>query len=80
MILHYDDGDLEGHFKGLKRRGQGVIVGFDVDNVDAYYDLIHGKGAPLKQAPKDEPWGDRDFAVIDPDGFEIWFSESIKKR
>src|SRR5215475_4477267 len=39
----------------------------DVDQLAA---AIVSRGGVLAQPPKDEPWGTRDFAVTDPDGFQ----------
>jgi uncharacterized glyoxalase superfamily protein PhnB len=38
---------------------------------------IKTRGATLLEEPKDQPWGTRDFAVTDPDGFKITFSSSL---
>ncbi len=34
-------------------------------------------GATLAEEPKDEPWGGRDFAVVDPDGFKITIASEL---
>jgi len=43
----------------------------DVDELAAQ---IGARGGELIQPPTDQPWGARDFAVIDPDGFKISIS------
>jgi uncharacterized glyoxalase superfamily protein PhnB len=43
----------------------------DVDQLAAE---IQKRGGQLTQEPKDQPWGTRDFAVVDPDGFNISIS------
>ena len=43
----------------------------DVDELAAG---IKGRGGTLDQEPTDQPWGARDFAVTDPDGFKITIS------
>lgn len=40
----------------------------DIDELAA---AIRSRGGELAQEPTDQPWGVRDFAVIDPDGFKI---------
>ena len=73
LILHYlEDKD----FHAVKNKGQGVLIGYHLDNVDDFFDLLKARGAPVKDPPKDEPWGDRDFFLHDPDGYEVWFSQT----
>ena len=40
----------------------------DLDQLAA---AIKERGGQLAQEPTDQPWGARDFAVVDPDGFNI---------
>lgn len=40
----------------------------DVDQLAAG---IKERGGKLAKEPTDQPWGTRDFAVVDPDGFNI---------
>ncbi len=47
----------------------------DVDRLAA--DIVE-RGGELAHAPTDQPWGARDFAVVDPDGFAISISTGIK--
>jgi uncharacterized glyoxalase superfamily protein PhnB len=43
--------------------------------IDALYEEVQDKGADLKQPLKRQPWGNRDFRVLDPFGNEIKFTE-----
>ena len=43
----------------------------DVDQVAAD---IRARGGTLASEPTDQPWGGRDFAIEDPDGFKITIS------
>ena len=43
----------------------------DIDELAAG---IKARGGTLEQEPTDQPWGARDFAVADPDGFKISIS------
>ncbi len=43
----------------------------DIDEVAAG---IKARGGTLDQEPTDQPWGARDFSVVDPDGFKISIS------
>jgi uncharacterized glyoxalase superfamily protein PhnB len=62
--------------KGHDRvKGQGFRIYCDtVQDVDAVARRIQGRGGTLAEEPKDQPWGGRDFAVVDPDGFKITIS------
>ena len=46
----------------------------DVDQLAA---AIAARGGVLSQPPKDQPWGARNFAVTDPDGFQISISTPV---
>jgi uncharacterized glyoxalase superfamily protein PhnB len=48
-------------------------------DVDALAKKIESKGGTLDQQPKDQPWGMRDFAFTDPDGFKITIGKTLKK-
>jgi uncharacterized glyoxalase superfamily protein PhnB len=42
-----------------------------VQDLDALAAAIEARGGELAHPPTDQPWGARDFAVSDPDGFKI---------
>lgn len=48
----------------------------DVDRLAAQ---IEARGVKLLQEPRNQPWGMRDFAVADPDGFKITISNELKR-
>lgn len=51
---------------------QGLLLNFEVDDVDAEYDrLITDTGLPLKRALLTEDFGQRHFAIADPNGVLI---------
>jgi lactoylglutathione lyase len=55
-------------------RVKGVALRFYCEtrqNIDALAAAIRERGGKLTQEPTDQPWGRRDFAVVDPDGFNI---------
>lgn len=54
-----------------------VIVGFDVDDVDAEYDRLLPLGADLLNSPTTHPWGARSFQFKDPDGNILNFRTRI---
>ena len=50
---------------------QGVYLTIEVENVDEYYHKLKEQGVPIAIAFREEPWGDRHFAIIDPNGIGI---------
>jgi len=62
-----------------RKKGAGLrlycITGQDIDQLAA---AIKEKGGELAQEPQDQPWGARDLAVIDPDGFVISISTGVQ--
>lgn len=52
-------------------QGQGMWISVDVDNVDAEYQRIQSLDIPLELEIRDEPWGDRHFAILDPNGIGV---------
>jgi uncharacterized glyoxalase superfamily protein PhnB len=62
--------------KGRDRnKGEGFrlycVTAQDIDQLAAE---IKARGCELLQEPTDQPWGTRDFALADPDGFKISIS------
>lgn len=51
--------------------GVGVYLTIEVENVDAWYAEITAKGIDIAVELRDEPWGDRHFAIVDPNGISI---------
>lgn len=52
-------------------QGQGVYLTIEVDDVDKIYQAIKNKGVPIKIELRNEQWGDRHFAIEDPNGVGI---------
>lgn len=53
--------------------GEGVYLTIEVPDVDALYKELIARKLPIALDLRDEPWGDRHFAVIDPNGIGIDF-------
>lgn len=75
LLLAQDD-----FAKGRDRqKGTGLrlycITFQDVDQLAA---AIKERGGKLSQEPTDQPWGTRDFAVVDPDGFIISITTDVR--
>jgi catechol 2,3-dioxygenase-like lactoylglutathione lyase family enzyme len=52
-------------------KGEGVYLTIEVEEVDKLYAEIKKKGIPIAIELRDEPWGDRHFAIVDPNGVGI---------
>ena len=48
--------------------GQGLLVVFVVDDIDAEYARLQAEGVPVVTPIETEPWGERYFQVSDPNG------------
>ena len=51
--------------------GKGVYLTIEVEEVDKVYEKIKNQGAAIEIAIRNEPWGDRHFAIVDPNGIGI---------
>ncbi|MGW4531636.1 VOC family protein [Nocardia sp. NPDC004340] len=51
--------------------GQGLLVVFVVDDIDAEYARVRGEGVPIVTPIETEPWGERYFQALDPNGIVI---------
>jgi len=79
MISAGSAGFMLGQDDFAKGRDRQKGIGFrlycvseqDIDDLAA---AIKARGGTLDQEPTDQPWGARDLAVSDPDGFKISIS------
>jgi len=51
--------------------GKGAYLTIEVENVDAEFDRINHLKIPVAIGLRSEPWGDRHFAIVDPNGIGI---------
>ena len=74
--------DFVNQLKG-NMRGMGAAVHFAVEDVDAYFAELRGKGVvPIEpeknrrlEEPITRPDGRREFAIEDPEGYWLYFAE-----
>ncbi len=59
--------------------GHGAVSIY-VDDVDAVHADLVRRGAKILNAPKDQDYGLRDFAIADMDGNMIFFGMETKQR
>ncbi|MFI6211781.1 VOC family protein [Nocardia brasiliensis] len=50
------------------RAGEGLLVVFEVDDIDAEYARLQGEGVPIATPIETEEWGERYFQMRDPNG------------
>ncbi len=50
---------------------------FHVEDVDALYHTIIERGLKPENPPRDAPWGERFFHIVDPDGHELSFAKPL---
>ncbi|GAB2731352.1 VOC family protein [Nocardia thraciensis] len=59
--------------------GQGTLVAFVVDDIETEYQRVRREGVPIVTPLETEPWGERYFQTLDPNGIVIqlvqWVSE-----
>ena len=57
--------------------GKGLIISFEVDDVDAEYDRLKAEGVQIYQEMQDKPWGERSFVIDDPNGVHLYIYTAI---
>lgn len=56
--------------------GTAVMLYIGVDDatdLDPFFARVKATGTRVIQEPTDEPWGDRVWGVLDPDGYRLFF-------
>ena len=59
---------------GLK--GSGIMVYFEVEDMDKFYESVKGKGVKTEGEPIEQPWGKKELTIQDPDGYKLVFFEN----
>ena len=62
--------------EGRSVAGWGRMI-FYVADVDAFWEYLRGKGLH-PESPRDAPWGERYFHMLDPDGHELSFARPLR--
>ncbi|CAD6541945.1 hypothetical protein LMG27952_03848 [Paraburkholderia hiiakae] len=65
---------LEGPHGAVSGWGRVILY---VADVDAFYAHALAAGAKPEFAPRDAPWGERYFHLVDPDGHELSFAKPL---
>jgi len=53
---------------GHRHAARGMLINFEVDNVNDIYRAFQAKGLPILTQLRDEPFGQRHFITEDPNG------------
>lgn len=55
--------------------GTGLWYCFSVDDIEAEYQVLLGKSAPVTGPPENMPWGDRRICLVDPNGITVYVAK-----
>ena len=58
--------------------GKGLIISFEVDDVDAEHERLQAEGLNIAQELQDKPWGERSFVVNDPNGVHLYIYSMVE--
>lgn len=73
--------EKKAHFKqesNIRSKGKGVYIYLEVEKIDDFFKSLKEKGFVPSSAPRNWPWGNREFALRDPDRYVLIFSQKIK--
>jgi catechol 2,3-dioxygenase-like lactoylglutathione lyase family enzyme len=51
-----------------RRPADGLLLNFEIDDVDGFYQRCRAAGLPIALDLRDEAWGQRHFILVDPNG------------
>ena len=60
-----------GNTADLENKGNGILIYLSVDDVDEFYKELQSNGLKPKTQPSNQPWGNREFILHDPDGYKL---------
>ena len=55
-----------------------VELYFHVDDVDAAIARLRAQGVGVLLEPINEPWGERNAGILDPDGYPVYLTQSLE--
>lgn len=59
--------------------GRGIIMSFEVDDVEKEYNWLKNEGVHICQEIQVKPWGEKSFVVDDPNGAHLYIYEQVPK-
>ena len=66
--VHFTKGDV---------LATGVVLFQWLVDVDAYYNEVKSRGVKVTREPADQPYGVREFSILDPNGITVIFGQDI---
>ena len=73
-------GDPGDHYRNPRKVGHETVgLYVTVDNVDATFEQATAAGAEIKDPVADQPYGDRRFIALDPEGHYWFFSQPTRE-
>lgn len=57
--------------EGYRKPSQGILINFEVEDVDAEFARAQAAGLNIRLSLRDEPFGQRHFIIADPNGILI---------
>jgi catechol 2,3-dioxygenase-like lactoylglutathione lyase family enzyme len=57
----------------VSNKGGGLYLYIKVDDVDAFHKAARAKRLKPQSEPRDQPMGNREFVLRDPDGYKLVF-------
>jgi uncharacterized glyoxalase superfamily protein PhnB len=73
-------GDPGDGYRNPKRLGQETVgIHVIVGDVDSHYERAKAAGAEILQEPADQPYGDRRYDAVDPEGHRWYFAQQIRE-
>lgn len=74
-LLDYHHSSLPENFR---KPAKGVLINFEVSNVEEEYERLKTKDVPIVLDLKSEEWGQRHFIAVDPNGILIDVIQNIQ--
>lgn len=81
-VVRLRSGDLELmlHQREVQPSERAVAVSFSVDDVDSATDAAALVGAEILDPPEDQPWGERQSVLKDPDGHVVCLVRALPNQ
>lgn len=71
LALGKDEGAKPSRGTTPSKESSGLLLYLSVDNVDDFHNFLLSKGVKPSTKPQDQPWGNREFLLRDPDGYHL---------
>lgn len=75
LLLHPTEVDALD--RAQARHGRTEVY-FATDDLDRAVDTLRGAGVEVVEEAATQPWGERDAAVLDPDGFTVHLTQAVR--